>query len=255
MEVIYDIYIYALAGILGAVFGSFINCFAWRIANGEKVTKGRSHCPVCGHELGALDLIPIISYIALKGKCRFCGARISPRYIAAEAALAFVFILALWRFGLTVETLELCVLSCILLALSLVDLEKYVIPDRFIIAGIIWWAVLLPFRPYIIGSLISGLAGGVIIGGGILLLSFVFDKITGKEGMGGGDIKLFFMTGLFLGPLKGLLSLMIACVIGLVFAAFAKNRKIPFGPSISLAVYITMLTGQVAVNWYLSLLG
>ena len=73
--------------------------------------------------------------------------------------------------------------------------------------------------------------------------------------MGGGDIKLFFMTGLFLGPLKGLLSLMIACVIGLVFAAFAKNRKIPFGPSISLAVYITMLTGQVAVNWYLSLLG
>ncbi|NLD20520.1 MAG: prepilin peptidase [Clostridiales bacterium] len=226
---------------------------AWRIVHSENVMKGRSHCAVCGHQLATSDLIPIVSYLALRGKCRYCGEKISPRYVVVEIMLALAFILALWQLGITVEALELCVLSCILLALSLVDLEIYQIPNRFIIAGIVWWAVLIPFRGSVTYSLLSGLVGGVAIGGVMLLLTFVFDKITGKEGLGGGDIKLFFMTGLFLGPLTGLLNLIIACIVGIGFSLFMKKKKIPFGPAISMAVYISMLAGPGVVEWYLSL--
>lgn len=253
MEALYYIYIYTLAGVIGAVLGSFMNCFAWRIAHGESVVKGRSHCAVCGHELAAGDLIPIASYLILKGRCRYCGEKISFRYVGAEIALALAFIPALWIKGLSVGALELCVLSCILLGLSLVDLEIYIIPDRFIIAGIIWWAVLIPFRGDIVYELIRSLVGGLIIGGAMLLLSWIFLKVTKKEGLGGGDIKLLFMTGLFLGPVRSLLSLIIACIVGILFSAFAKKRKIPFGPAISVAVYISMLIGQYAVDWYLGL--
>ena len=247
------VYIFIVMGIFGAVFGSFINCMAWRIAHGESVLNGRSHCAVCGHPLAVLDLVPVFSFLFLKGRCRYCKEKISPRYVAAELMMATAFVLITWRFDLSLQTLWICGLACILMALSLVDLETYTIPDRFIVAGIIWYFGVLLFAEDGKAELISGLAGGLSIGLGMLLLSILFDKVTGKESLGGGDIKLFFMTGLYLGPWVGLFNLILSCVIGIGFVLFMGQRRIPFGPAISLAAFVSLLVGGDVVNWYLGL--
>lgn len=270
------IYIGVLAFIFGTVFGSFLNCMAWRIAHHESVLKGRSHCALCSHVLGAADLIPVISYLALRGRCRYCGKKISPRYVAAEVVCGCGFVISFLRFGLTLRTLQVIVLFCILLALSLVDFEIYEIPDRFILTGIIWYFAtswlgrrilnLAGLTVRVLGegenltvsawgmNLLAGLIGGFAIGGGMLVISLLFDHLLGKESMGGGDIKLFFMTSLYLGLAQGLVSLILSCVVGLVIAALMKKGKVPFGPAISIAAFVSLLYGEVFVNWYLSLI-
>lgn len=247
------VYIFVVAAIFGAVFGSFINCMAWRIAHEESVLKGRSHCAVCNHPLGVMDLVPVFSYLFLRGRCRYCKEKISPRYMAVELLMAAAFILAVQRFDLSLQTVWVCGLACILMALSLVDLETYTIPDRFIAAGIVWYFGVLLFADDWKGELLSGLAGGLSIGAGMLLLSLLFDKVTGKESLGGGDIKLFFMTGLYLGPWVGLFNLILSCFIGIGFVLCMRQKRIPFGPAISLAAFVSLLVGSDVVNWYLGL--
>lgn len=248
------IYILTVAFVLGAVFGSFINCMAWRIANGESVMTGRSHCATCGHPLKAGDMIPIFSYIFLQGKCRYCGEKISPRYVTVEIVTAIAFVAVVVKYDVSFETLRYLVLVCMLMGLSLVDLDKYIIPDRFIVAGIVWWAATVPLmaEPWKL-QLKDGLLGAFVIAGAMLALSLIFDKVTGKESLGGGDVKLLFMAGLYLGLLTSLLNLILACIVGIVFVAVLKQKKIPFGPAISIAVFFSILCGDQVVNWYLSL--
>jgi leader peptidase (prepilin peptidase)/N-methyltransferase len=270
------IYLCILFFVGGTVFGSFLNCMAWRIAHHESVLKGRSHCAVCGHTLGAADLIPIFSYLFLRGRCRYCKEKISPRYMAAEVVCGAGFVLSFLRFGLSVRTLQIVVLFCILLALSLVDFEIYEIPDRFILAGIVWYIATVwtaGRKLNLMGmtvsaveagrtlsfadcgwNLLAGLIGGLAIGGGMLGVSLLFDHLLGKESMGGGDIKLFFMTSLYLGLAQGLFSLILSCIIGLIIAGVMRKQKVPFGPAISLAAFLSLLYGESFVNWYLSLI-
>ena len=214
----------------------------------------------------------MFSYLFLKGKCRYCGERISPRYVIAELIMGTAFTACFLKWGVSVEFFRYIILCCILMGLSLVDLDTYLIPNRFILSGILLWtvtAILIGLRDAAadagtlsgaalltaIGSqLLRGLIGGLAIGGGILILSLIFDKVSGKEGMGGGDIKLLFVTGLFLGLAGGFLCLMVACVIGLLFVAAMKNQKIPFGPSISIACILCALFGEAVIRWYLNLL-
>lgn len=279
-----QIYEDVLALVLGAVFGSFINCMAWRIVHHESVLKGRSHCATCGHPLGAGDLVPVFSYICLKGRCRYCGEKISPRYMIVEVLNACAFLGIAIRYPLVPENLirtsvisplepvvpsglaaampvdlsfiRWMALVCVLLGLSLVDLDSQEIPDRFPVAGIIIWAATLPLMPESIGlQLKEGLIGAALIGGGLLVVSLLFDKISGKEGLGGGDIKLFFVTGLYFGPWTGLFHLILSCIVGLTFVAVMKEKKIPFGPAISIAAYICMLWGSSFMSWYFGLLG
>ncbi|MGI6088775.1 MAG: prepilin peptidase [Bilifractor porci] len=249
------VYVDILAFVLGTVFGSFINCMAWRIVHGESVLKGRSHCAVCGHVLKAADLVPVISYLVCRGKCRYCGEKISPRYPLTELLTGAAFLGAELRFPLSFQAVRVMVLSCILLGLSLVDLDSYEIPDRFPAAGILWWAATVPFmdKPWTL-QLKEGLTGAAVIAGGLLLLSLLFDKITGKESLGGGDIKLLFMLDLYLGPWVGLFHLILACLTGLLFVAVRRQKKIPFGPAISLAGYFCLLFGDAFLQWYLGLL-
>ena len=248
-------YILGLSFILGTVFGSFFNCMAWRIAHHESIVSGRSHCAVCGHPLSAADLVPVFSYLLLKGRCRYCGEKIHPRYMISELLLGISFDICVLKWGISPECLRGMILFCILLTLSLVDLDCFVIPNSLQIAGIINFAVFLPFvSGGIRSNLLGGLIGGLGIAGGILLISLLFDRISGRESMGGGDIKLYFVTGLYLGPLNGLLCVLVSCVFGLLFSAFMKSRRIPFGPSISAAAALCLLTGQGIVNWYLNLL-
>ena len=246
-------YFAVVSFILGSVFGSFINCFAWRITHHESILKGRSHCAVCGHTLGALDLVPIFSWLFLKGKCRYCGEKISPRYMLTELVLGAAFLLSFICFGFHWETPRLMALSVALLGLSLVDLEIQEIPDGFIIYGIILWAVTLPLMDDGVKALWQGLLSGVLIGGGILLISLVMDKVLKKESLGGGDVKLLFMVSLYMSPLAALLNVVLACVLGLLFVAALKSEKIPFGPSISLASFVTLLVGEKLAAWYLGL--
>ena len=142
------IYCCCVAAALGAVFGSFLNCAAWRIAHGRSFLKGRSICPSCEHELRAADLVPVFSWLFLKGRCRYCGERIPVRYPLTELAFALLTVLCLLRLDLTVLCLRNWIFLGCLFCLSLVDLEAYIIPDGCLLTALAAWLAALPLlRP------------------------------------------------------------------------------------------------------------
>ncbi len=242
------IYCIVVAFILGSVFGSFLNCVSDRIIHHEKWWTGRSKCDVCGHTLNIIDLFPVFSYIFLKGKCRYCGTKLSSTYVWSEVILGSLFALYVGIYGrLDLVLLKNLGLITCLYGLSLSDLKSYEIPDGFILFGCVWWLV-FDFH-------VSGIVSGFVIAFSILCITWIMEKILKKEAMGGGDIKLFFMVGLYLDITLSLFNLILACVIGIVFVIGMKKNKIPFGPSISLATYISLLFGAQFVSWYFSLLG
>ena len=247
------VYCCTVAALLGACTGSFLGCLAWRTVHGESVLRGRSHCDVCGHTLGVRDLVPVFSYLFSGGKCRYCGAKLSARHVWGEAVSGAVFVTLLLRYDISLQTLEGWLLACVLLACAFADLEGYIIPDRFIAAGVVLFAVTLLIEPEPFRRLTDGLLGGVGVGGGLLLLSLYMDKRLKRETLGGGDIKLLFLTGLFFGWKGNLLCLVLACVVGIVWGLAGKRRgeAIPWGPSIAVGAWITALAGQPFINWYL----
>ena len=235
---------------LGAFFGSALHCLAYRMARGEKWSEGRSRCPRCGHTLHALDLIPVFSWLLLKGKCRHCGGKIPVRYLLAEAGLGLVFVSLLLRLGLTLQALSSLVLCCCLFCLSLVDWETQIIPDRFLIIP----AAVRILQLILTKELAGGILPALIFGGGLLALSLLMDRLLKKDTMGGGDIKLMAVLGLYFSIPECLLLLMIACILGILAASVFMKRKgnapFPFGPWLSIAAYITLLFGSQIVNWY-----
>ena len=247
------VYCCTVAALLGACTGSFLGCLAWRTVHGESVLRGRSHCDICGHTLGVRDLVPVFSYLFSGGKCRYCGAKLSARHVWGEAVSGAVFVTLLLRYDISLQTLEGWLLACVLLACAFADLEGYIIPDRFIAAGVVLFAVTLLIEPEPFRRLADGLLGGVGVGGGLLLLSLYMDKRLKRETLGGGDIKLLFLTGLFFGWKGNLLCLTLACVAGIVWGLAGKRRgeAIPWGPSIAVGAWITALAGQPFINWYL----
>ena len=246
-------YIITLAGIVGAVFGSFLNCVAWRIVRKENPFRGRSHCTACGHSLGILDLFPIVSYLVLRGRCRYCKTKISPRYMITEGLMALAYAGIVWKYDISLQTVQYWILIGILLLISLIDLETYEIPNKLLIAGIVCWVLFLPFFSDTLERVKWRLFGGIAIGGGILFFSLLMDQILKKESMGGGDIKLFFVLGLYLGPILGLFHLILSCFVGIFIVAVLKKNKIPFGPAMSIAAIITFICGTDVVQWYLGL--
>ena len=276
------LYILILAFLFGTVFGSYIDCVAWRLVHHERVARGRSHCNVCGHALGAGDLIPIVSYLRSGGRCRYCGAKFSAESTWVELALGLGFAAIVYKFDISFVALRYLGLLVILMGLSLVDQKTLLIPDRFHVAGILWWLLTLPLiactqgrgltealsitgvrlplanAPGLQDGLLTDLKWGLISAFGVgllmLLISLAFDKLTGKESLGGGDIKLLFMTGLYMRPGVTLFNLMLSCFVGLFIALGLKKDKIPFGPSISIAVFLSILFGSEFVAWYTGLI-
>ncbi len=254
------LYCCAVAVMLGAVFGSFLNCAAWRIAHGESFLRGHSRCPSCGHALGVRDLVPVLSWVFQRGRCRYCGEKISVRYPLTEIAFALLTLLCLLRFDLSVLCLRNWIFLCCLFCLSLVDLESYTIPDGCLLIAAGAWLAALPFLKPAWGEILRAVLAGLAFGGGLLLLSLVMDKVLKRESLGGGDVKLFAVVGLYLGFVGTLFCMMLSCVLGLLFAAVRnrggeQGKAIPFGPSISLAAALTLLYGEGAIQWYLGLLG
>lgn len=191
------VYCCLLAALLGACMGSFLNCAAWRIVHGESVLRGRSHCDACGHVLAVRDLIPVVSYLAAHGRCRYCGAKLSRRHVLAEAVSALVFVTLLLHYDISLQTLEGWCVAGILLVCSFADLEGYIIPDRFIAVGVVLFIITLFFAPQPLRRALDGAIGGLAVAGCVLLLVLGMEKLLGREAMGGGDIKLLFLTGLF----------------------------------------------------------
>ncbi len=253
------IYCCVMAGMLGAVFGSFLNCAAWRIARGESFWTGRSRCPECGHTLGVPDLVPVLSWLVLRGRCRHCGKRIPARYLAVELFFAALTVVCLLRCDLTVLCLRNWVLLCCLFCLSLVDLENYTIPDGCLLTAAAAWVLSLPWMGMGWGEIGVHLLSLVGFGGVILMLSLACDALLHKDSMGGGDIKLFAVMGLYLGPVAGLFTVLLSCLFGLLFALLRRlggeeGEQIPFGPSIAAATALMLLWGDSLVQWYLGLL-
>lgn len=254
------VYLLVLCGVLGLVMGSALNCLAWRIVHNEKWSGGRSHCADCGHELKAKDLIPVVSYLSLKGRCRYCHKKISPRYMIAELLLALIYVSLLLRFDLSLETLFLMILCSCLFCLSLVDLDIQIIPDRFILIPIasrlVYLLITHGFTLSALGAIWYSLWHGLALGGIVLALSLIMDKVLHKESMGGGDIKLLFVLGLYF-DLPCCFFLMIAsCIIGIFLALGLGAKKgiaFPFGPALSIAAWLTLLVGQPITGWYLGL--
>ena len=217
------IFCIVIAAILGAVMGSFLNCAAWRITHGESFLKGRSRCPECGHVLGTLELIPVFSWLFQKGRCKNCGNKISVRYPLTEILFAAVTVICLLRCGFTIECLRNYIFICCLFCLTLTDLEDHIIPDGcHIISAAVWFAA-LPFTFVSWAYVGLHVLSGVVFGGGVLLISLLMDRILKKDTLGGGDIKLIAVMGLYLGFAGALLALILACIIGLVLALFTRG--------------------------------
>lgn len=269
MADIYTLMALLTTAIFGLVMGSFCNNWAYRLCRGQSVAKGRSHCPDCGHTLAAKDLIPLLSWALLRGRCRYCGGKISIRYPLAEILSALVFLSLLSRFSPSGQWLELArwaLLAPLLLTLALADWESWELPDGLILACAIW------FVPCALlqgggAALLDGLVGAVAVAGPLLIVVLAADKLVGQETMGGGDIKLIAMLGLHLGAGRVLLLFILACFIGIIMALlpFSPSEKqeggsgkaglhsIPFGPSLLLATWATVLWGEGLIHWYLSL--
>lgn len=209
-----------------------------------------SHCPRCGYNLKPPDLIPLLSYLLLRGRCRKCRANISLLYPLVELLTGLMFIFAFIKFGLTFEFLSAIILITCLMITTFIDLEHQIIPDKVVLPSLAAGLVLNiifhreDFYNYLLGF---------ILGGGIIFLIVVLSR----GGMGGGDIKLFATVGMFLGfrltLLALLLSFILGSVVGLILIILKlKNMKdaIPFGPFIALASVISMLAGDRIISWY-----
>ncbi len=245
--------------VLGAVLGSFLDCAAWRIAHKESILRGRSHCGSCGHSLSVGDLIPIFSYIFHRGRCRYCGEKIPAECLIAELCGSLLFLGLGWHYGLQIELIMWLILGCICLLLALIDWNTRIIPDKLLLLAIINRLVFLPILHQPLGkTLISMAIGACSVSIPLLLVVLLADKVLGRETMGGGDIKLLFVLGLYMDWMQMILLLLAACVLGLFLGLLTRavsrnkggDRSLPFGPAIIGAWFLVLMFGNPLIMWY-----
>ena len=243
------IYFIVLAFVFGAIFASFITCTAWRVVRGEDWMLGHSHCDTCGHELSTADLFPIISYIALKGKCRYCGSKVPPRDLIFEIILGFVFLGTLALHGaIDAPVIAAMTLEVLLLGLSLADWDSGVIPNGFLAAILVVWIMTVGFMPDIREYAIEGLIASACVGLVMVLVTAVIGKVK-KTKMNYGPVKLAMCLMLFLHIRGACIAVGIGVVLGIVFALVCKSkkRKIALAPAISIATISALLLSNLFV--------
>jgi leader peptidase (prepilin peptidase) / N-methyltransferase len=254
-----DVFEFVVVALFGAVIGSFLNVCIYRLPRHESIVWPGSRCPSCGGAIAWYDNIPLLSYLLLRGRCRNCRVPITMRYPLIEGANAAGYVTILWFFGESWTSVLYCVLFSALLVVTGTDLTHKIIPNVVTVPGIVLGlfgaATVLPVGP--VNAFL-----GVVVGGGILwALAWASPYLFGKEGMGGGDIKLLAMIGAFLGWKPALLTIMIGSltgsVIGISLIAFRfmkRDEYIPFGPFLVLGAVISMFFAQPLVDWYQRLL-
>ncbi len=255
-----DLYFfYILFFVLGAVVGSFLNVCIYRIPAEKSIVSPPSACPVCGHQIRWFENIPIFSYLLLRGRCSSCRLNISPRYPAVEALTGFLFVLTCYYYGLSAPTLVYLIFIAALVVITFIDLDHQIIPDVISLPGILVGFAGSFFIPWL--TWYQSLFGILLGGGSLLAVAWGYEKLTGREGMGGGDIKLLAMFGAFLGwqavfPIIFLASLA-GTLVGVPLMLLQKKDSrlaIPFGPFLALAAVIYLFWGRLLIAWYLNLL-
>jgi leader peptidase (prepilin peptidase) / N-methyltransferase len=271
----------AMAGLLGLCVGSFLNVVIHRLprmmeqewhaqcaelrgetpstASELSLAKPRSRCPACGHQITALENIPVVSYLLLRGKCSACAAPISPRYPLVEILSALLSAFAVWHFGATFQAAGALILIWALMALTAIDFDTQLLPDS-ITLPLLWLG--LAFNLAATYTDLSSAVLGAMLGYLALWSVFwLFKLATGKEGMGYGDFKLLAALGAWLGwqmlPTIILLSSVVGAVVGISLIAFTRhgrNTPIPFGPYLAAAGAIALFWGPQLTRGYLGLL-
>lgn len=238
--------------VLGLIIGSFLNVCIYRIPIDISIITPLSICKNCETKLKPIDLFPVISWICLKRKCRYCGKSISIRYMMIELFTGILFSILFHKIGFDLVLIPYFILLSILIVISFIDLDYYIIPNKVILFALIIFMVLNVFLKYIEWK---DAFLGAFIGGAFLLFIAV---VTG--GMGMGDVKLMTVIGLYLGWKNIIISLFLSFIIGgvfgtglLIFKVKGRKDAIPFGPWIALATYITMVTGSGIMTWYIGL--
>jgi prepilin signal peptidase PulO-like enzyme (type II secretory pathway) len=253
---IYFNLIYLLGFVFGLVVGSFLNCVIYRLNTGESFLRGRSFCPYCKHILSWKDLIPIFSFLILKGKCRYCGKKISFQYPLVEISTGILFVLI---FSQTISDLRLTIyeliISCFLIVIFVYDLKHYLIPDQVIYPAIIISLIFsfLNSKFQILNSIYSA------FGASLFFLSIYL--ISKGKWLGFGDVKLAFFMGLFLGFPKILPALFLSFFLGAIIGIgliLAKKKtlksEVPFAPFLVAGTFIALFFGERLIFWYLNLL-
>jgi len=266
----------AAVALFGLALGSFLNVCIFRLPAGESIITPRSHCPGCGKLIHWYDNIPLLSYIALRAECRHCHKRISPIYPAVEILTALVLVLCFRRFSLTPEFVKASVLAMLLIILIFTDLTERRIPHPVTILGMGLGLVLsfvIPVDPrpvdWLLGrtgifvagpfsSLLGSIAGACVGGGLFYAVAEAFYRITGKEGLGFGDVMMMLMVGTFFGVPLTLLTILVGSLIGTVVAlplelshTRLRHHAWPFGSFLGIGALLATIWGQEALQAYL----
>jgi leader peptidase (prepilin peptidase) / N-methyltransferase len=244
--------------VTGLVVGSFLNVCICRMPKGESVVIPPSHCPQCDYRIRWYDNIPIVSYLLLRGRCRGCGMHISPQYPLVELLNGLLTLALFLRFGPTLAFLVLFLFCSALVVITFIDLEHQIIPDEISLTGIV---VGFAFSFFLQGhSWLNSLLGILLGGGSLLLVAYGYQWLTGKEGMGGGDIKLLAMMGAFLGwkaiPFIIFTGSLVGAVVGVTIMLVQKkdsNLAIPFGPYLAFGAVLYIFFGRQIIHWYLNM--
>ena len=270
--------------LLGLVVGSFLNVVIFRlpkmmerdwreqcaeIVDGQAPARDqpaynlvvpRSRCPSCGHQISALENVPVLSYLVQRGRCAECGWRIPLRYPVVELLTALLSVVVVWQFGFSIQSAGGLLLSWALVALAFIDFDTQYLPDS-ITLPFLWLGLVFNLRDSfatIQESVIGAIAGYLIL----WCVYHLFRLVTGKEGMGYGDFKLLAMFGAWMGwsalPLIVLLSSLVGAVVGVAMIALRghdRNIPIPFGPYLAIAGWVALLWGDQLLNAYLGVSG
>jgi leader peptidase (prepilin peptidase)/N-methyltransferase len=274
-------FVYVVAGIFGAVVGSFLNVVIHRVPRAESIVLPSSHCPSCGAGIAFYDNVPVLSYLMLGGRCRSCRARISARYPAVEALTGILWVAVAWRDGLTFALpLDLVFVTAIMV-LVFIDAEHMILPNVITYPGIVFSLVARLALPYLLGqphfddlpmllsgllagqplwaaSLLGALLGALVGGGSLWLMGWAWEKLRGVEAMGLGDVKMMFMVGAYLGWRLTILNIFLGVLSGSLIGILLMLRQgkrdmqmlLPFGVFLGIGAVAALLVGAPIVEWY-----
>ena len=247
-------FFYFVIFLFGLIVGSFLNCVIYRLEKGESFLRGRSYCPNCKHILDWQDLIPLFSFLILKGKCRYCSQKISLQYPLVEIATGLLFLL-IFNFQFSIFNY---LIACFLIVIFVYDLKHYIIPDKVIYPAIIF-ALIFNFQ-FLISNQFSIFNYSILSAIGMAIFFLTIVLISRGKWMGWGDVKMVFFMGLFLGSPKILVALFLAFFIGasvgLILIFLGKKTlksEVPFGPFLVTGTFLAMFFGERIIDWYLNL--
>ena len=274
-------FIYVVAGVFGAIIGSFLNVVVHRLPREESIVLPSSRCPECGATIAFYDNVPVLSYLMLGGRCRACKVHISARYPAIEALTAVLWMAVVWRDGLTFALPFDLVFVTAITALIFIDAEHMILPNAITYPGIAFALVARLALPYLMGrpyfddldmllhgvlqgmplwaaSLIGALIGALVGGGSLWLMGWTWEKLRGIEAMGLGDVKMMFMVGAYLGWRLTILNLFLGVFSGSLIGIALMMRQgkrnmqmlLPFGVFLGIGAIAALLIGRYIVEWY-----